>query len=647
MAHLSSPANPWGKPFTNKRYIHPPMAENIVTMWPNSMVMIGEIPPENPQYHYEHPKYGWFWGLCSEDSAAVVFTLKRESDLRFRQRAKPQYQNYTWSHELMPSEVVKYKTRPDGIPVHSFVKDMDAVKFYEEAFCDSARVPTAYIKVTVENCFGFEEKIELGALVKRGKEFLFTGCQEPDGYDGYYPTREMFLDGEKFEVESGVLTDGRYKLYLDKNAEYDFDGENDFTVSLTLAPYEKKTFTFAFTRSESQPKSYAAARRECIDFWKAELAKAENVPDMKGAGPLFYNFLAQLLQMFAHPHDRDYVIMRQGATQRYHWPEAVEMIRALALAGGYSSYIDAGLAHYFGELQQKDGEDTGRVFYPEVPWNTRTSVSLSMLAAAAECDPTLFDKYIDSALLAFEYCERERAKSKGIEGIIPGLMPPGICSDNHISKAQQWMGTDCGTLRTYYDFINLLKSHNSKHLKRVEEAYLDYFSVVKGVFEKFAENQQDSEFLYLPRDPKNIPEIEAELNKDPFAYVYPYTLLESGVAGYGTPDAEKLRYTYSHGGQSRNGLIWPCYRSTVGTGRTWYTTSAELHLFNYYEKYGNRAEQKKLIDALLKYNVTTEYLQPERMDDHNAYIAPWMPNASGNGRLLQMLFLYYGKKKTN
>lgn len=40
MTHLSSPANPWGKPFTSKRYIHPPQAENIVTMWPNSMIMI-------------------------------------------------------------------------------------------------------------------------------------------------------------------------------------------------------------------------------------------------------------------------------------------------------------------------------------------------------------------------------------------------------------------------------------------------------------------------------------------------------------------------------------------------------------------------------------------------------------------------------
>jgi hypothetical protein len=129
--------------------------------------------------------------------------------------------------------------------------------------------------------------------------------------------------------------------------------------------------------------------------------------------------------------------------------------------------------------------------------------------------------------------------------------------------------------------------------------------------------------------------------------MFPNDLLSVGGAGYGTSDAEKLIYTYSHGGQSKNGLIEPCYRSTTGTGRTWYTTWAEIRRFEYYEKSGNKKEQKRLIDALLKYNVTTEYLQPERIDDHNAYVAPWMPNASGNGRLLQMLFTYYGAKKIN
>ena len=56
--HLSSPDKPWGKPFTNKLYIHPPFSENIVTLWPNSMVMIGEIPPGNSRYWYQDEKYG-------------------------------------------------------------------------------------------------------------------------------------------------------------------------------------------------------------------------------------------------------------------------------------------------------------------------------------------------------------------------------------------------------------------------------------------------------------------------------------------------------------------------------------------------------------------------------------------------------------
>ena len=231
-----------------------------------------------------------------------------------------------------------------------------------------------------------------------------------------------------------------------------------------------------------------------------------------------------------------------------------------------------------------------------------------------------------------------------MEGVTPGLMPPGICTDHHISKAQQWTFADAGMICDYADFAGMLKAKKSKYAERVEKAYLDYLSVIKSIFNKYAEEQRDSEFLYLPRDSKNIPEIEAELNKDAFGYMCPYTLLASGGAGYGTPDAEKLIYTYSRGGQSKNGLVVPCYRSTTGTGRTWYTTSSELNLLKYYNKSGNKKEQKKLIDALLKYNVTTEYLQPERIDDHDAYVAPWMPNASGNGRLLQMLFIYYGAK---
>lgn len=343
--HLSSIDKPWGKPFTNKRYVHPPFAENIITMWPNSMVLIGEIASEgDPHKWMEYEKFGTgFAGALP--SAGVIFTLKRDSDTLFRQRENQIYKQYTWSHDFMPQRETSYKTRKDGVPIHSLTKNMDAVKFSQEVFCDSNRVSSAYIKVTVDNTFGLAQQIELGVLVRTGPEFLFTGCWDPDGYVGYNPSRERWEAEEmvRYEKKDGYLTDGTYKLYFNKKENFTFDGENDLNIILDLKPYEKRSFTFILTRNTQKPKSYKTARKETEKFWADELGRAKNIPDKKGIEPLFYNFLAQELQMFACPQGVDYTIMRQGATQRYHWPEAKEMIKALTKIGGYSKYIDAGL----------------------------------------------------------------------------------------------------------------------------------------------------------------------------------------------------------------------------------------------------------------------------------------------------------------
>ena len=65
MMHLSTIEQPWGKPFTNKRYLHPPMAEQIVTMWPSSMILFGEIPEGKAQHSYVSDGYGRFSGECT------------------------------------------------------------------------------------------------------------------------------------------------------------------------------------------------------------------------------------------------------------------------------------------------------------------------------------------------------------------------------------------------------------------------------------------------------------------------------------------------------------------------------------------------------------------------------------------------------
>ncbi len=649
MAHLSSPEMPWGKPFTNKRYVHPPFAENIVTAWPNTMVMIGEITAENPQEMRKGvgPYECGFVGALP--SAAVLFTLKRESDLLFRQRKREQYKNYIWEHELLPIRGTRYRTRADGIPIHALTKDMDVLKLSEEVFCDGKRVSTAYIKLTVENTLGVPQKIELGVLARSGPECLFTGCPEPDGYDGYHPRREYLEDAEmiRYERYSDRLTDGTYTLWFDPSIGFCKGETTDLLLPMELAPYEKRSFTFALTRSKERPLPYAVARREAMLFWKKELGKAKYVPDKKGIEPLFYNFLAQMLQMLACPRRKEYTIIRQGATQRYHWPEAKEVIRALALIGGYEDCIDRALSHYFFDLQERDGENAGRIHYPYVPWNSRTAAGLEMFSYAVDCDVAFFEKYKENAISAFRWMERERARSKSIPGAIEGLFPPGIATDNHFSGAQQWTFSDTAMLRGYKALLTALADRDESLAREVKAAYDDYFGVMRRILDTLASEQEKSEFLYLPRDPKNDPATEEALNKDPFYYMFPNEALAAGLAGYGTEVAEKILYTYSHSGQEKNGLIYPVYRSVGGTGRTWYTTWAEHSRYIYYKRAGDREGCRRLLDALLKYNVTTEYYQCERYDDHDAYTAPWMPNASANGRLLHMLFDYYGKRKNH
>ncbi|MBE7053962.1 MAG: hypothetical protein E7391_06790 [Ruminococcaceae bacterium] len=642
--HISSPEQPWGKAFTNKRYLHPPFSENIITMWPNSTILISEITTEKPMWKdFEKIGKGCVY---QTPSAGVVFTLKRDSDLILRQRRSSKYNGYMWSSELMPQNKTQYKTRKDGIPVHSFTKDFDVVKFHEEAFCDNERVPSAYIKVVVENCFGISQTVELGVLTRTGHEFLFTGCKDLDGYPGYNPTRMRWDSDEmtRYSEQDDYLTDGTYRLYFDKKENFVFDKEKNLNIVLELKPYEKRSFTFVFTRNNKKPKSYNKAKKETISFWKNELASAKNIPEKKGIEPLFYNLLVQQLQMFACVKGENYTIMRQGALQRYHWPEAKEIIKSLSHIGGYSKYIEAGISHYFNDLQEKTGDNKGRIHYENVPWNSRTAAGLEMFSYATKSDESFYDKYIENAMLGFCWIEKERSKSLKIDGAIPGLFPPGISTDNHFEGAQQWTFSDVAMLRAYECFLEVLKEKNSPYTNEVQTAYDDYFGIMKEIFEKFASEQKESKFLYLPRDAKNDPEIEAILNNDPFYYMFPNEALAVGLGGYGTEDAEKVIYTYSHGGQSKNGFIYPVYQSTSGMGRTWYTTWAEHSRYTYYKKSGNSAECKKIIDALLKYNVTNEYYQAERYDDHDAYTAPWMPNASANGRVLDMLFDYYGKR---
>ena len=171
--HISSMENPWGKTFTDKRFLQSPFSECLVSVWGSSMVLYGEVSGNEPMQRQR----GIIDCESAVPSSGVIFTVKR-SDI-----AKAyEYVDHPLSGEFMPATVVKYKVREDGVPIHGMEKDFIDFKFSQEVFCDTARVPTAYIKVTLENGYDYPQKFSLCAFLRTGLEFELIGGKDCSGY---------------------------------------------------------------------------------------------------------------------------------------------------------------------------------------------------------------------------------------------------------------------------------------------------------------------------------------------------------------------------------------------------------------------------------------------------------------------------------
>ena len=77
-------AERWERPFTAKRYLHPPFAERMLTMWPDLRVISGDVVEQTGGY-----LSGGYRILVGEALLPPDFTA------------------------------VQYHVRPDGVPLHA------------------------------------------------------------------------------------------------------------------------------------------------------------------------------------------------------------------------------------------------------------------------------------------------------------------------------------------------------------------------------------------------------------------------------------------------------------------------------------------------------------------------------------------------
>ncbi len=619
VTHFTSLEKPWGKSHTPLRYIHPPFAEEIVTMWPNMTVMLGEI--QGGAYPQKTVT-----GRITESalpSAAMAFLVR---------------------DKLLNPKNAEYKTRGDGIPIHTCVQNLGAFTLEAESFCNTERVTTAFTKLIVRNNTKNEYNGNIGLITRTGPEFDLLGVYEPDGYNELEPSVFRWMLLPQWKYDGGKITDGTYSVYMHipQNVSVSF-GEFFCNFTVALPPCAEAVLYFAFGRGEiSSDFSYDDEKAKTEAFWEHELSKIKVFPkkDDSYFFAMYRSLVSQGLQMFCYPQGVNYALLRQGGLQRLVWPtENRCMIRALARIGDFGEYLEPIFNTYFHVMQA----NSGQIKNFGIPWSSVTGSVLYAFGAASVYHKDIYEKYKDDAYRAFLWAESQREISKKNSEYAFGLFPPDRASD-YAAVGQVWGQTDCWNLQGYEWYLKGLETRHDPNAAQVKTAFEDYMACMKAVLKKAAEQQKDSDILDLPADARMVPEIEEVVVKGILSKCYELELLNLGVAGYDTDEARKiLHHHFEINNEYENGLTTPYAPSAAAPdmGRRWYLSWWDSEMYYYCRRIGNDKTAEKILEAQLNYAMTDEYYMAERYDDHDPYFLPWCPNCSANGRTISMLCDWY------
>ncbi|NLD86839.1 MAG: hypothetical protein GX633_01080, partial [Clostridiales bacterium] len=272
MYNISSSAE-WKRPFTNKRYLHPPFAENMFTMWPELRVICGDIIEKTYGY-----RSSGFRILVGEDMLS------------------PDFKNVT------------YETRNDGIPIHSLSQYLGQYSIHMESFCSIDRIPTCYTKFTLENNTDTQVSDVIAILPRTGREDHLVGT-EVDGYAHYDSNVHNwgFLTTD-WRMNGNLLTDGDYNILLKGINELEPEWQEDVPglewykrrlvkLRFSLNPKESISFFCAFRHGEVSDFEYEDKKNKTLAFWQGELKRLKVSPGGEKYVPMVSSLVCQCLQM--------------------------------------------------------------------------------------------------------------------------------------------------------------------------------------------------------------------------------------------------------------------------------------------------------------------------------------------------------------
>lgn len=625
----------WERVKTVKRYLHPPKSAYFCTQWIDFKVLMAKFETQcAPVTNY-----------AGYTSAGVRLLLGAALE----------------SVDFYQTEAI---ARDDGCPVHLMVNPLPEYTVSMESFCNvSTLFPSTYIRITLQNTQEHPVTDTLGLLLRTGPENYLTGhgCDGYEEYDGNVRNWGFAQSTWSWDGKDR-LTDGQlFGMDLEDNGRIDFSWQGKepgypwhlrglLRGTFTLEPGQSRSITLRmyYLDHNDRLEGYDAEREKAIRFWNGTLDQMEHIPGKPEHLGMVKNLTAQLLQMFSTYADEGYTAPRQGGMTRFFWSvEAMDFLIPMERMGGFREYTRHAYDFFFGHCQIKEGENAGQVVL-QSGWGSTTGGALRACANhLLYGDREDYLRYRDAMYLAFTWMQRQRAKSYEQENLYKGLFP-AMRGTDWPGEFQSWCMTDGHSLLAMRDMASAFEKYDDPCAREIRSAYEEYLGIMRNILATEVANYQgDPEELLLPNR-LGIPQTDPPMGA--YQGDGPAMLLLAGVMDPNSQEAKRVENYFRNRCCHQNGLTGLMCDGVLRhnkprdpvAGHTWYLSTCDMRWFYTYLAQGRRDKAEQIIQGQMRYGMSEAYQMVERYADNAPYYAPYQPNASANGRLLSMLFDFYG-----
>lgn len=618
----------WERPETIKLYLHPPEAKKLITIWPDFKIVCSETDPVGGTRYFNADGMRFLFG-----KSAVQPDWKKS----------------------------EFIVREDGIPVHCLKTNLDEIEYSVECFATWEENPEVFVRLTLTNFSGLKREAVIGLMARSGDDVHLYGIGG-DFYASYQPLLEHWdMLKNDFYPEKNCLTDGRKTIsfcfdektktnWISTNSKNIF-AKNYLEIKRNLEPFEIVSYYFVMSDVSKKiipsASKHSFEKKEIVSRWQEELKKIVFIPDIKNhdwAKPMLASLICQCLQMFVKD-EKGAARPRQGGRWAGVWPtEAIEFLIALDLLGLYE-WSEKGY-RFFLKHQEKKGTEKGRFnSYLAPQWENITGAVLFGLSKhiLAMGNETCFSFWRQAMLDGLDWINKRRSKSEN------GLFPAGRPHDWGLT-VQAWCITDAVNIMGIKGMLEVFSYFKDPAAKNVKKQLDDYRDSLIKILKEIVKKQKNRDEIFIPNY-LNVP--ESYPPSGPYFADGPTMLIRAGIIDPESDIFEKVERYFKNRGWMKNGLTGLMtdglfrgnYASDPWAGHTWYVSFSDFCWFEGWMKRGEKDKAMETLWAQIRYGMSKHYYMLERFADNDPAFCPWQPNASANGRLIQMLFEFFGKSK--